>query len=127
MRLVLAFIGLIALGALAGSSACALEIQVAPQTLVVSSGGDNLTVHTNFPGFPPAGMPVILDITPWGGAITELPIIGQWVDDCGFYVVRCDRQTAADAVGPFDGKRTTAVVTLTILGCSGYDEIDVRK
>jgi hypothetical protein len=45
----------------------------------------------------------------------------------GMAVVRCNRLDAADAVGEFEGKRTTATVTLTIMGDSGSEVITVRK
>jgi hypothetical protein len=104
-----------------------LEIQVAPQTLVVSSGGDNVTIHTDFPNFPEEGAQVTLEIEPEGGNSTTVKITDEFLDDCGFYVVRCDRQAAAQAVGDFEGKFTTAVVTLCIDGDCDSEEIKVRK
>lgn len=118
-----AFLALIVIAA----NAFALGIQVAPQTLVVSSGGDNLTVHTSFRGYPPDGAPVILTITPDGGVTADVPIVHTHLDDRGYFVVRCNRQDAADAVGKFDGKRTTATVTLTIMDDPGAEVITVRK
>lgn len=109
------------------SSAFGLDIQVAPQTLVVSSGGDNLTVHTNFRGYPPDGGSVELVITPDGGSPGVVPIVHTHLDDRGYFVVRCNRQDAANAVGEFEGKGTTATVTLTIMGDMGDQVINVRK
>jgi hypothetical protein len=108
-------------------NAFGLGIQVAPQTLVVSSGGDNLTLHTSFRGYPPEDAPVVLEITPEGGTPKEVPIVHTHLDDRGYYVVRCNRLDAADAVGEFEGQRTTATVTLTIMGDSGSEVITVRK
>jgi hypothetical protein len=128
MRCVPALIGLVLLGAFAAADVYGLEIEVGPQTLVVSSCGDNLTVHTNFSGFPSDGDR--LEITPAGGPTKVVDIVARWTYDRGYYVVRCDRQVAAEAVGEFDGKWTTATVTLTVydeLGGCGSDEIAVRK
>ena len=128
MRCVLAFIALFALGTFVASDVHGLEIQVAPQTLVVSSGGDNVTIHTDLPGSPDApDPPFVLTITPDGGSPSEVAIDDVFLDDCYRYVVRCDRQAAAAAVGEFEGKRTTATVTLTVDGDSGAEVITVRK
>jgi hypothetical protein len=93
----------------------------------VSSGGDNVTIHTDFPGFPGKNATVALEIEPKGGSPTAVTITDEFLDDCGFYVVRCDRQAAAAAVGDFEGKFTTATVTLCIDGDCGSEEINVRK
>ena len=133
MRCVIAFIALFALGTFVAGDVQGLEIQVAPQTLVVSSGGDNLsggqnvTIHTDFPGEPGDGVSVVLQIGPAGGEAKPVAIIEDWVDLCGFYVVRCNRQAAAAAVGEFEGKWTTAIVSLCIGGDCGSEEITVRK
>ena len=127
MKWAYAFTGACALGALAVAAEDGLEIQVAPRMLVISSGGDNVTVHTSFSGYPAEGTLVALDITAVGGEPQIVPIVEDFLDDCGFYVVRCDRQEAALAVGAFDGKRTTATVTLTIGDAWGAQEITVQK
>lgn len=127
MNRVIAFVVVFALAALVAGDARGLEIQVAPQTLVVSSGGDNVTIHTDFPGFPGEGATFALEIEPEGGSPTTVTITDEFLDDCGFYVVRCDRQAAAAAVGDFEGKFTTAVVTLCIDTHCGSEVIAVRK
>ena len=112
---------------LVATAAFGLDIQVAPRTLVISSGGDNLTVHTSFRGYPPAGAPVALEIESEDGGVTEVPIVHTHLDDRGYLVVRCTREAAAEAVGEFAGKRTTATVILTIMGDPGSQTITVRK
>ncbi len=123
MRCVL--VALLVLATFVVGDVLGLEIQVAPRTLVVSSGGDNVTIHTDFPGVPDAT--VSLQIGPAGGAASTVTITEDWVDDCGFYVVRCDRLAAAEAVGEFEGKTTTATVTVCVGDDSGSEEITVRK
>ena len=125
MRRMIAFIALFALATFVAGDVMGLEIQVGPQTIVESSGGDNVTVHTDFPG-EPEGLSVILEIGPKGGTAKGVDIVDAWVDDCGFYVVRCDRQAAVSAVGDFEGKFTDAIVDLYIGSACGSQEIRVR-
>lgn len=125
MKCVLAFSALLVLGTLVAGDVRGLEIQVGPRTLVVSSGGDHVTVHTDFQGWPESES--LLEIAPEGGATTTVTIVDEFLDDCGFYVVRCNRQAAAAAVGEFQGKQTTAIVTLTVEGNRGVEVIAVRK
>ena len=103
---------------LAGS-AVALEIQVAPQTLVLSSAGGKLTVHTDIP-FSMAET-VCLDID---GTVVE---VSTFADDCGNLVAQCTKAAAAEAIGDFEGKTTTVTVTLTVNGDSASEDIRVRK
>ena len=127
MKRAIAFVVLFVWGTSVASDVHGLEIQVAPRTLVVSSGGDNVTIHTDFRGFPWDDASVVLEIAPDGGAPSPVTIIEDFLDDCGFYVVRCDRQAAAAAVGEFEGKRTTATVVLCVDDDCGVEEIAVRK
>lgn len=97
----------------------ALDIQVAPQTLVLSSGGGNLTVHTDVP-FGLAET-VALDVNGTG-----LDII-TFADDCGNLVAQCSKEAAKAAIGDFEGKTTVATVTLAVNGDSASEDIRVKK
>ncbi len=132
MRLAVASIALFGLTAIGAGEALGLDIQVAPQTLVVSSGGGNVTIHTDYRAIPNEEVSFGLTVTPAGGIAATVPITDVFLDDCGFYVVRCDRQAAAKAVGPFEGKRTTATFRLCVESTSGdggcgEEAITVRK
>jgi hypothetical protein len=127
VRVVLALISFVAIGVFVSSDARGLEIQVAPQNLVVSSGGDNVTLHTDHYDYPPEGVLPELVITPQDGEAQVVTVTAAFLDDCNYYVVRCSRQAAATAIGEFDGRWTTATVTLTIGEDSASEKINVRK
>lgn len=96
-----------------------LAIRVAPQTLVLSSSGGQLTVHTNVPY---AGQAVVL-------AVAGTPVACHtFADSLGNLVAQCSKEAAKEAIGTFDGKRTTVTVGLSVEGF-GYDEesITVKK
>ena len=97
----------------------ALSIQVAPQTLVLSSGGGKLTVHTDIP----FGMAddVTLDIDGVEVAVTT------FADDCGNLVAQCTKEAAKEAIGDFSEKTKTVTVTLTVDGDSASEDIRVKK
>ncbi|MGD9127205.1 MAG: hypothetical protein PVH19_07475 [Planctomycetia bacterium] len=97
----------------------ALDIQVAPQTLVLSSNGGKLTVHTDIP-FEMAEN-VALDIDGTDVVITT------FADDCGNLVAQCTKEAAKAAIGEFEGKTTTVTVTLTVDGDSDSEDIRVKK
>lgn len=111
---------------LLASSAFGLEIQLGPRTLVLSSGGDQLTIHTDFPFAAVDG--VTLDIG--GTLVSEVAI---WEDDCGYLVARCSKEAVEEVVGnDFEGRFTTVGVTLAvesdILGAdSATETLRVRK
>lgn len=107
MRKLCATIGVVCVAVLLTSSAFGLEIQLGPRTLVLSSGGDQLTIHTDFSYR--AVRTVTLDI----GDTTEVFIV-TWADDCGNLVARCSKTAVREAVGVFSGKFTTVDVTLTV-------------
>lgn len=101
------------------SAAVSLEIRVAPSTLVLSSGGGNLTVHTNVPYSP--ARDVLLEVE-------EREMEARtFADDRGFLVAQCRKEEAAEAIGDFEGKFTTAEVRLTVDGASATETIIVRK
>jgi hypothetical protein len=127
VRAAIALVGLVVLGYCTTARAFDLAIQVQPNTLVVSSGGDHWQIHTNYTGALDKDQ-VAVFIWPEGGEENEVRVWYIFQDDCDRWVVRCKRVDAAGAVGPFDGKRTTATVTLEIIGLSdASQDIDVRK
>lgn len=103
---------------LAGS-AVALEIQVAPQTLVLSSSGGQLTVHTDVPFAMAEAVSLEVD-----GTVIE---VNTFADNCGNLVAQCSKDAAADAIGDFEGNTTTVTVTLTVDGDSASEDIRVKK
>ena len=113
----------------ATSSASGLDIRVAPQTLVMSSGGGQLTVHTDVPFIDGDGngemdYPVTLHVNGMELACNTFS------DNVGNLVAQCSKETAKGAVGDFEGKTTTAVVALTVeapFGGSASEEITVKK
>lgn len=112
-----ATIGVVCAAAMLTSGAFGLDIQLQPQTLVLSSGGDQLTIHTDFRYS--AAEAVALDIgnTPDVG-------IRTWADSCGNLVVRCSKAAVEDEVGDFDDRFTTVAVTLTVFyGEDGEDSV----
>lgn len=99
-----------------------LAIRVAPQTLVLSSSGGQLTVHTNVPysmvehddvALTVAGMPVTCHI---------------FADSLGNLVAQCSKEAAKEAIGSFDGKRTAVTVGLSVESFGDDNEsITVKK
>ena len=121
MKRICAQIGVVCLVVLLTSSAFGLDIQLSPRTLVLSSGGDQLTIHTDFPYL--AADSVTLDI----GDTSEVSV-ATFADDRGNLVVRCSKEAVKTAVGDFDGRFTTVDVTLTVNNSAQDSEIlRVRK
>ena len=122
MKKLCATIGIVCVAALLTRSAFAfgLEIQLAPRTLVLSSGGDQLTIHTDFP-YSAAGE-VTLNI----GDVLDVDVV-TFSDDCGNLVVRCSKDDVEEAVGDFDSRFTTVTVTLTVNSETASDILRVRK
>ena len=120
MKRLCARIGVVCAVVLLTSSAFGLEIQLAPRTLVLSSGGDQLTIHTDFPYG--AVDKVVLDI----GDSLDVFVV-TWADDCGNLVVRCSKDVVADEVGDFEDKFIWVDVTLTVNGDSAPEILRVRK
>ena len=93
-----------------------LRIRVAPSTLVLSSEGGKLTVHSNARYFQAEDVSLQIDGTPI--AFYTFP------DDRGFLVAQ---DAAAREIDPFPGKFTRVAVTLTVDGASATETIRVRK
>ena len=119
MKKLCATIGVVCVAALLTRSAFGLEIQLAPQTLVLSSGGDQLTIHTDFPYLDAVSVNLYVGNT---GVDVE-----TWDDDCGNLVVRCSKDDVKPIVGDFDGRFTTVTVTLTVNSASASEILRVRK
>ena len=85
--------------AMLSGSAFALTIRVAPQALVLSSQGGNLTVHT--------------DIPYWEAGMVTLTVNGStfdprtFADNLGNLVAQCSKQDVKEAVGDFDGNHVS--------------------
>ena len=107
MKKLIAMIGVLSLVVLLTGSAYGLDIQLSPRTLVLSSGGHQLTIHTDVPYRAVDG--AILDI----GDSSDVAI-STFADDCGNLVVRCRKDAVEDAVGDFRGRFTTIDVTLWV-------------
>ena len=113
MKKLCATIGVVCVAALLTGSAFGLEIQLAPQTLVLSSGGDQLTIHTDFPYLDAVSVNLYVGNT---GVDVE-----TWDDDCG------NLDDVKPIVGDFDGRFTTVTVTLTVNSASASEILRVRK
>ena len=101
------------------SATVSLQIRVAPSMLVLSSGGGNLTVHTNVQ-YSVAG-DVLLEVE---GKEIEAH---TFADNRGFLVAQCCKEEAGEAIGDFEGNFTTAEVRLTLDGASATETVLVRK
>ena len=104
---------------LAGSVS-ALEIRVAPRTLVLSSNGGKLTVHTDAPYYPEA------QVSLWVDGV-ELDEVAVFHDDCGNLVAQASKAAAAAAIGDFKGKMKRVTVTLVVDGVSASGHLRVKK
>lgn len=99
--------------------AFALEIQVAPQMLVLSSNSGKLTVHTDVP-YATAETVVLV--------INETTVAANtFADDRGNLVAQCSKAAVKEVIGDFPGENTTATVTLTVNGNSDSELIRVKK
>ncbi len=116
LRITLCF--LLAIMTLLGS-AHALTIRVAPQALVLSSEGGRLTVHTDVP--IGEAKEVFLAVNGFNTAIV------MFADSLGNLVAQCDKHDVEEAIGEFEGKWTTATVTLKVNGESASETISVKK
>ena len=119
MKQISIFVGIFCVLAILSSSVFALEIQVSPQTLVLSSSGGKLSVHTDVP-FSMAGS---VSLTINGTAVDAY----TFADDCGDLVAQCSKTAVKAVIGDFDGKTTTATVALTVNGDSDQETIRVKK
>jgi hypothetical protein len=100
-------------------SAQALTIRVAPQSFVLSSQGGNLTVHTDYP----CGDAEVVLLSVNG--TTFIPT--TFADNLGNLVAQCGKDDVKEAISDFEGKWTTADVTLTVDGASATETISVKK
>lgn len=105
-------------GLLAGPS-LGLEIRVAPGTLVLSSAGGSVTVHTDVPYDPAlvASLYVGEDYV----AVETFP------DDCGNLVAQCSKEAVKAVIGEFEGKFTTVRFTLEVAGESASKDVRVKQ
>jgi len=97
----------------------ALEIRVAPHSLVASSNGGKLTVHTDIP----YGMAEEVSLEVNGTSVG----IYTFADSLGNLVAQTTKEAVVGVVGDFDGKTTTATITLTVNGDSDSEDIRVKK
>ena len=105
--------------ALLATNTLGLEIRVAPATLVLSSQGGNVTVHTDFP----FGMEesVLLEVD--GSQVG----VSTFADDCGNLVAQCSKQAVEDVLGDIGEKFVTVPFTLTVNGDSATEDVRVKR
>jgi len=96
-----------------------LEIRVAPQTLVLSSSGGKLTIHTNVP----YGLAEEVSLSVLG---SDVPV-RTYDDDRGFLVAQCTKEAIAELLEGGPEKFTSLTVTLTVNGDSASEKIRVKK
>ena len=119
MKKLSALVGIFCAVLVLSSSAFALEIQVSPQMLVLSSSGGKLTVHTDVPYATAESVSLTVE-----GVSIDASV---FADDCGNLVAQCTKEAAKEAIGDFEGKTTTAAVALTVDGDSDEETIRVKK
>ncbi len=115
-------VGAVFLVTVLASWAAALEIQVAPQMLVLSSAGGKLTVHTDVPYVSVEKKAVILEVEG-----KEIPEPSMFADSVGNLVVQTTKDVVKDILGDFEGKFTTAEVVLVVEGDGDAETIGVKK
>ncbi len=101
------------------SGALALEIQVSPQMLVLSSPGGRLSIHTDVPFSTVESVAMTVNGT-------TIPV-NTFADDRGDLVAQCDKDDVKPVIGDFPGNTTTATVTLTVNGIADSEVIRVKK
>jgi hypothetical protein len=105
--------------AMLSGSALALTIRVAPQALVLSSKGGNLTVHTDIPYWEAVAVTLTVNDTSF--------VPRTFADNLGNLVAQCSKQEVEGAIDDFDGRWTSAIVTLTVDDVSASETISVKK
>jgi hypothetical protein len=119
MKRLSVLVGVFCVLVLLSSGAFALEIQVSPQTLALSSNSGQFTVHTD----TPFGMAEDVSLTVDGTVL----VVRVFADDCGNLVAQCSKESVKGVIGEFEGKTTTATVVLTVDGISDQEIICVKK
>ncbi|HUT10916.1 MAG TPA: hypothetical protein VMY42_10490 [Thermoguttaceae bacterium] len=92
-----------------------LEIRVAPQTLVLSSSGGKLTIHTNVPYDQAAE--VSLQVSD-----KDVPV-RTYEDDRGFLYAQCTKEAIAKLLEGGPKKFESLTVTLTVTLIDGSSEL----
>ena len=105
--------------ALFANNVFGLNIQVAPQTLVLSSAGGSVTVHTDVP-FATAG-DVSFEVNGISVGVTTFD------DDCGNLVAQCTKEAVKDVIGVTDEKFIWVTFTLKVDGVSDSEEVRVKQ
>ena len=100
-------------------SVFALEIDVAPNVLVMKSKGGKVTVHTDV---------LFVEAESVSMDVNGTPIDVYTFPDClGFLVAQCPRDDVKDIIDDLDGETTTPSLTLTVDGDSATEELQVKK
>jgi hypothetical protein len=108
--------------ALLAGTGLALEIRVAPQTLVLSSGGGNVTVHTDVAFDDDLSVELYVD-----GEVVDEEQVGTFADDCGNLVAQCSKETVKTIIGDVTEKFSTVVITLIVEGDEASEDIRVKQ
>jgi hypothetical protein len=119
MRKLGILVGSWAIAALTAGNAVALEIDVAPKTLVLKSQGGQFTVHTDVPFAVAEEVSLTVNGTTIG--------VHTFADDQGNLVAQCSKDAVKTVIEDFDGKVTTATATLTVDGDADSEDFVVRK
>jgi len=100
--------------ALFANNVLGLNIRVAPTTLVLSSDGGSVTVHTDVPFDPELSVSLYVD----GKSVD----VETFDDDRGNLVAQCTKEAVKDEIDDFDEKFIWVTFTLTVDGESGSEE-----
>jgi len=109
----LCFVGLLA------NTSLGLEIRVAPKTLVLSSAGGSVTVHTDVPFATAGDVSLYVD----GTAV----VVETFADDCLNLVAQCTKEAVKGVIGDIDKKFKTVPFTLEVDGESDSEDVRVKQ
>ena len=105
--------------ALLANNVFGLNIRVAPKTLVLSSDGGSVTVHTDVP----YGMAETVSF--WVNG-TEVEVRTYW-DDRGNLVAQCSKEAVKGVVGEIDEKFIVVAMKLVVNGDEDSEDVRVKQ
>ena len=105
--------------ALFANNVLGLNIRVAPKTLVLSSDGGSVTVHTDVPFRLAETVFFYVDGT-------EVAV-RTFADDRLNLVAQCSKGAVKEVIGEFEGKFKTVTFTLVVNGDSDSENVRVKQ
>ena len=105
--------------ALFANNVLGLNIRVAPKTLVLSSDGGSVTVHTDVPFAMAGEVSLYVD----GTSVA----VETFADDRLNLVAQCTKEAVKDVIGDIDAKFIWVTFTLEVDGDSASEEVRVKQ